>query len=127
MPDLSQPRAELRPAIEADVPIILALIRALADYERLGHEAIATEEDLRRSLFGQHPAADVVIAWSGAEAVGFAIYFQTFSTFLGKPGIYRRICLSFRSGVGAGLAGPCWPGSRAPRSTGTPAAWSGRS
>ncbi len=88
MADLTQPRAELRPAIEADVPIILSLIRALADYERLGHEAIATEDDLRRSLFGQNPAAEVVIAWSGAEAVGFALYFQSFSTFLGKPGIY---------------------------------------
>ncbi len=87
-PPRPQPRAELRPAIEADVPIILSLIRALADYERLGHEAVATEQDLRQSLFGQRPAADVVIAWSGAEAVGFALYFQTFSTFLGKPGVY---------------------------------------
>jgi GNAT superfamily N-acetyltransferase len=85
----------------ADVPLILRFIKELAEYERLSHEVVATEDGLRETLFGERPAAEVVIARAGAakatstsdgrdaaEAVGFALYFTTYSTFLGRPGIY---------------------------------------
>jgi GNAT superfamily N-acetyltransferase len=78
----------VRPATEGDLPTILRMITALADYERLADAVTATEADLRASLFGERPAAEVLIAWAASEPVGFAVYFQSFSTFLGKPGIY---------------------------------------
>jgi GNAT superfamily N-acetyltransferase len=78
----------LDPATEHDVPVILRFIRELADYEKLAHEVVASEESLRASLFGPRPAAEAVIAYAGDEPAGFAVYFQTFSTFLGRPGIY---------------------------------------
>lgn len=71
-----------------DVPVILDLIRALGDYERLAHEVVATEQDLHRWLFGPRPAAEVVLAREGVEVVGFALFFHNFSTFLGQPGLY---------------------------------------
>jgi GNAT superfamily N-acetyltransferase len=73
---------------EQDVPAILSLIRGLAEYEKLSAEVTATEEGLRESLFGKSRAAEVLIAWAGATPVGFAVYFQNYSTFLGRPGIY---------------------------------------
>jgi GNAT superfamily N-acetyltransferase len=78
----------ITPARIDDVPTILRLIKALAAYEKLSHEVVATEEDLRRSLFGERPAAEVVMAWAGEDAVGYALFFQNFSTFLGRPGLY---------------------------------------
>ena len=75
-------------ATEQDVPVILSLIRGLAEYEKLSAEVTATEAGLRESLFGRSPAAEVLIAWAGATPVGFAVYFQNYSTFLGRPGIY---------------------------------------
>ena len=75
-------------ATERDVPVIRELIKALAEYERLAHEVVATEEGLRASLFGRRPDAEVVIAWAGDEAAGFALYFHNYSTFLGRRGIY---------------------------------------
>lgn len=78
----------LAPATQNDVPTILGFIRELADYEKLSHEVVATEDSLRASLFGARPAAEVVIAYERDEPVGFALYFQTFSTFLGRPGLY---------------------------------------
>jgi GNAT superfamily N-acetyltransferase len=78
----------VRPAIEADLPLILHLIKSLAEYEKLGHEVTATEARLRDALFGPKPAAEVLIGYSGKEPVGFAVFFQNFSTFLGQPGIY---------------------------------------
>lgn len=71
-----------------DVPVIVALVKALADYEKLADQAVATEADLKRWLFGERPAAEVVIAWAGAEPIGFALFFHNFSTFLGRPGLY---------------------------------------
>ena len=71
-----------------DVPLVLGMIRALADYERLGDAVVATEESLRDTLFGERPSAEVVLARIGTEAVGFAAWFRTFSTFLGRPGLY---------------------------------------
>ncbi len=79
---------EIRKATVADVPTILALIQELADFERLAHEMVATEELLRKSLFGDRPGAEVVVARVDAEVVGFALFFQNFSTFLGRPGLY---------------------------------------
>src|SRR3970282_961006 len=71
-----------------DLPVVLSLIRKLAEYEKLGHEVSATEDKLRASLFGRQPAAEVLIAYAGTEPIGFAVYFQNFSTFVGGPGIY---------------------------------------
>ncbi len=78
----------LRPAEEADLPLILEFIRELADYERLSHEVVADEESLRRHLFGPRPVAEVVLAEVEGEAAGFALFFPNLSTFLGRPGIY---------------------------------------
>ena len=78
----------IEPARERDVPLILRLIKGLADYEKLAHEVRATEESLRATLFGPHPAAEVVIAYAAAEPVGFALFFHNYSTFLGKRGLY---------------------------------------
>lgn len=75
-------------ATAADVPTILQLIRDLAEYERAPDEVVATEDSLREILFGEEPAAHVMIAREGAEAVGFAVYFFNFSTWLGRPGLY---------------------------------------
>lgn len=78
----------IRPATPADTPLILQFIRELAEYEKLLHEVVATEDILQQTLFGDQAKAYVAIAeWDG-EPVGFALYFYNFSTFLGKPGIY---------------------------------------
>ena len=77
----------IAPATERDLPAILKLIQGLADYEKLSHAVVATEEVLRESLFKKR-AAEVVIGYAGDEAAGFAVFFQTFSTFLGVPGMY---------------------------------------
>jgi GNAT superfamily N-acetyltransferase len=82
------PELEIRAATEDDVPLILSLIKELAEYERLSHEVVATEESLRQCLFGQWPVAEVLIADHEGEPAGFALFFHNFSTFLGKPGIY---------------------------------------
>mgnify|MGYP003576156298 CR=1 FL=1 len=79
---------QLRPATPADIPLILDLIRELAEYERLAHEAVATAADMESALFGPRPAAEVVIAECDGGPVGFALFFVSFSTFLGKPGLY---------------------------------------
>jgi GNAT superfamily N-acetyltransferase len=68
--------------------VILQFIRDLAVYEHLEHEAVATEESLRKSLFGPRPYAEVVFACVAEEPVGFALFFHNYSTFLGRPGIY---------------------------------------
>jgi GNAT superfamily N-acetyltransferase len=79
---------EIRAATEEDVPLLLSLIRELAEYERLSHEVVATEETLRDALFGGRQVAETLLAYLGAEPVGFALFFHNFSTFLGRPGIY---------------------------------------
>ena len=75
-------------ATPADVPLILTLIRELADYERMADQVRATEVDIERALFGERPCAEAVIVRIGDEAVGFALFFQSFSTFVGRPGLY---------------------------------------
>ena len=79
---------EVREASADDVPLILTLIGELAEYERLSHEVVATEDSLQEWLFGEKPVAEVLIAERTAEAAGFALFFHSFSTFLGRPGIY---------------------------------------
>lgn len=78
----------IRPAAPADTPMIAALIRALAEYERLSHAVVLKEEDLHKHLFGPRPYAEVLLAEEANEVVGFALFFPNFSTFLGQPGIY---------------------------------------
>jgi GNAT superfamily N-acetyltransferase len=75
-------------ATEQDVPVILELIRGLAEYERLSDQCTATEEQLRETLFGPRPAAEALLASEGDDTVGFALFFTNYSTFLAKPGIY---------------------------------------
>jgi GNAT superfamily N-acetyltransferase len=79
---------EIRSASEADVPVILQLIRDLATYERAPEAVVATEAGLREVLFGAKPTAEVLLALEKAEPVGFAVYFYNFSTWLGRPGLY---------------------------------------
>lgn len=78
----------IRPATRADVPVILELIRGLAEYERLAHECIATEAALEATLFGERPGAEVLIATADGTPAGFALFFHNYSTFLAKRGIY---------------------------------------
>ena len=79
---------EIRSAQVEDVPVILELIRDLATYERAPDEVIATEELLVDVLFGERPAAEVLLAFEGQSAIGFAVFFHNFSTWLGRPGLY---------------------------------------
>ncbi len=79
---------EIRVASATDVPLILQFIRDLAEYEKLAHLVVATEERLRATLFGEHPAAAVLIAEEDGTAAGFALFFQNYSTFLAQTGIY---------------------------------------
>jgi len=78
----------IRAATETDVPVLLRMIRALAEYEKLSHEVVATEAVLRGALFGANPVAEAVLGYAGPEPVAFAVFFRTFSTFLGAPGLY---------------------------------------
>jgi GNAT superfamily N-acetyltransferase len=78
----------IREATEADVPLILQFIRDLAEYERLADRVTATEEQIRRTLFGNPRFAEVLIAEEDGAPAGFALFFHNYSTFLGQPGIY---------------------------------------
>jgi len=75
-------------ATEADVPVLLAFIRKLAEYEKLADEVEATEEHVRTALFGPNRVAEALLAYLDDEPVAFAVFFHNFSTFLGRPGIY---------------------------------------
>jgi hypothetical protein len=77
--DAAQPR---------DTGILLSLIRALAQYERLPHLVVGTEAQLREELFGARPVIEAVVGWEDERAVGFALYFHNFSTFLARRGLY---------------------------------------
>jgi GNAT superfamily N-acetyltransferase len=78
----------IRPARPSDVPLILQLIGELAEYEKLSHEVVATEAALSAHLFGPRPAAEVLIGEVDGAPQGFALFFQSFSTFLARPGLY---------------------------------------
>ena len=99
----------IEPATESDIPLILSFIKGLAQYEGLAQEVVATEENLRESLFGPRASAEVVIAYSATEPVGFAVFFHNYSTFLGRPGLYLEdpfVLPEWRSrGLGRALLG----------------------
>jgi GNAT superfamily N-acetyltransferase len=96
----------IRPATPDDVPHIARLIRALAEYERLAHEVVLNEIELRAHLFGPRPYAEVLICEDAKEVIGFALFFHNFSTFLAKPGIYLEdlFVIPERRGRGHGKA-----------------------
>lgn len=78
----------IRTAVESDIPLILSFIKSLAEYERMADKVVATEDRLRRTLFGQPRFAEVLIGEDEGEPVGFALFFHNYSTFLAKPGLY---------------------------------------
>jgi GNAT superfamily N-acetyltransferase len=82
------PALHIRPATADEVPLVLDFIRALAEYERLPHECVATEAKLRETLFGPRPYAEVLFGFVDDEPVAFALFFHSYSTFLARPGIY---------------------------------------
>ena len=78
----------IRVALASDTPLILTFIRELAEYEKLGHEVVATEDAVRETLFGAQPRAEVLIAEANGEPAGFALYLHNYSTFLARPGVF---------------------------------------
>ena len=78
----------IRQASESDIPLILEFIKALADYERMADKVVATEDRLRRTLFGQPRSAEVLIGEEDQVPVAFALFFHNYSTFLAQPGLY---------------------------------------
>jgi len=99
----------IRPARPEDVPAILSLIRALARYEKLEHEVVGTEADLREHLFGTPPRAEVALVEDGGDVAAFALFFPNYSTFLCKPGLYLEDLFVLpehrRKGYGKALLG----------------------
>ena len=93
----------IRPALPSDVPLVHSLICELAEYERLRHAVTATEDDLRRALFGQRPSCEAVIADVAGTPVGFALFFQNYSTFVGRPGLYLEDVYVRASARGGGV------------------------
>jgi len=85
---MTDPELRIEPHTEADVTVILALIKALAKYERMEGECVADEARVRTSLFGPRAVAQAVIARAAGTPVGFAVWFYNYSTFLGKAGLY---------------------------------------
>lgn len=101
MPDI-----DIRSATVEDCSLILHFIRQLAIYEKLEDEAVATENDIRTSLFGDNPQAEVIIAERTGEPIGFALFFHNYSTFLGRRGLYLEdlFVVPEARGFGAGKA-----------------------
>lgn len=93
----------IRTAGPADASELLRLIAELAAYERLSHMLAGDEAMLRAALFGERPAAEALIAEAGGRAVGFALFFTTFSTFLCKPGLYLEDLFVEPAHRGAGI------------------------
>jgi len=100
------PALSIRPGSRRDVPVILRLIHGLAEYERLAHEAVATASQIRRHGFGPRRYFETIICRRGREPIGFALYFFTYSTFLGRPTLYLEdlFVLPEERGRGAGRA-----------------------
>ncbi|HKO66733.1 MAG TPA: GNAT family N-acetyltransferase [Burkholderiaceae bacterium] len=78
----------VRSVRNSDVDILHSLIRALAEYEKLAAQVVGTAQDLHRELFSEHPVIEAVIAWDRDDALGFALYFHNYSTFLARRGLY---------------------------------------
>jgi len=100
---LSRPLLRIRTATREDVPVIRSFIEQLADYERLRHEVKATDAALAETLFGERPAAEVIIASLDGRDVGFALFFQTYSTFLARPGIHLEDLFVIPEARGSGV------------------------
>jgi len=83
-----QSRFHIRPVRPDEAALVLDLIRELAQYEKLAHEVVATEQDIHAALFGKKPAAECLIAELDGASIGFALFFHNFSTFAGQPGLY---------------------------------------
>ncbi|HZK73886.1 MAG TPA: GNAT family N-acetyltransferase [Clostridia bacterium] len=96
----------IRPAQPADVPVVADLIRQLARFEKLEHEVVLTEDLLTAGLFGARPYAEALLAEEAEHAIGFALFFHNFSTFLARPGIYLEdlFVLPEHRGRGVGRA-----------------------
>ena len=105
-PVVAAARLTIRPGTRRDVPTILALIRGLADYERLAHECVATPGGIRRDGFGRRRYFETLICRRGGRPIGFALYFFTYSTFLARPTLYLEdlFVLPAERGRGAGRA-----------------------
>lgn len=86
--DTGIPNFQIRWARPNDVPLILQFVRHLAEFERLSHECVATEESLHETLFAGHPFAEVILGFYDGVPIGFALFFHNYSTFLARPGIY---------------------------------------
>ena len=99
------PSFRIRPAEADDIPVLLDLIRGLAEYERLLNQMEADEEALRAALFGERRYAEAIIGEVDGEPVGFALYFHSYSTFLGKPGLYLEDLFVKPEHRGAGFGG----------------------
>jgi GNAT superfamily N-acetyltransferase len=99
------PEIRIRPAGAADVPVLLDLIRGLAEYERLAGECVATAEGLRASLFEEPRGAEALLAFAGERPVGFALFFHNYSTFLGRRGLYLEDLFVLPEWRGRGVGG----------------------
>jgi GNAT superfamily N-acetyltransferase len=94
---------EIRPAEPDDIALILRFVRELAEFEREPDAVVATEDMLCEALFSDRPAADAIIADSGGEPAGFALFFQNFSTWTGRPGLYLEDLYVTPAARGAGV------------------------
>jgi GNAT superfamily N-acetyltransferase len=96
-----------RPATADDTALVLCFIRDLAKYEQLSSECVATEEQIRSTLFSEKPVAECLLAFADGEPAGFAVFFTNFSTFLARPGLFLEdlfVKPAFRKrGIGRGL------------------------
>ena len=93
----------IRKAKERDLPLILDFIEGLAEYERLRDSCVATEAKLKQTLFGDRPAAEVIIASVDETPMGFALFFHNYSTFLAQRGIYLEDLFVKPEGRGHGV------------------------
>jgi GNAT superfamily N-acetyltransferase len=93
----------IRRVAEADVPAVVTLVRELAEYERLAHECVTTDNELRTALFGPHPAVFGHVAEVDGEVVGYTLWFLSFSTFRGTHGIYLEDLFVRQDQRGSGL------------------------
>ena len=128
--DRRPPRAgdppTVRPARPEDVALLLELFGELAEYEHLEHELQATEEQLGEALFGERPAAEALIAERGGEALGYALFFPTFSSFLASTGVWLEDLFVRQTTAARASAGRCSRRSRRSCASAAASAWNGR-
>jgi GNAT superfamily N-acetyltransferase len=99
----ASPQIEIRAAKPEDVPLILRFVRALAEYEKLLPEVVATEDQLRKTLFGPKPYAHVLLSLRNGVPAGFAVYFFSYSTFLARPSLYVEDVFVYEQFRGEGI------------------------